>query len=55
MLTLEYSYYAGGSNTVEYYLVTEGERRYAAYVDGDFVDLAKENYVTAIMDAVNAE
>ena len=54
-LTLEYSYSAGGSNTVEYYLVTEGERRYAAYVDGDFVGLAKENYVTAIMDAVNAE
>ena len=55
VLTLKYSYYAGGSNTVEYYLVTEGERRYAAYIDDNFVGLVKEAYVVAIMDAVKAE
>ncbi len=54
-LTLKYTYYAGGSNTVEYYLVTEGERRFAAYIDGEFVGLAKETYVTDIMAAISAE
>ena len=51
-LTIEYSYFNGGSTKVEYYALEGGERRYAAYVAGEFVGIAKETFVTDIIKAL---
>lgn len=50
-LTLTFTYYAGGTNTVEYYAVVGGERRYAAYLDGAFVGVVKGSHVADIIEA----
>ena len=54
-LTITYTYYEGGTNTVQYFAVTEGERRYAAYLDGKFAGLVKESFVTDIINALPTE
>ncbi|MBR4888231.1 MAG: hypothetical protein IKU17_03720 [Clostridia bacterium] len=55
VLTITYTYYEGGTNTVQYFAVTEGERRYAAYLDGKFAGLVKEAFVTDIINALPTE
>lgn len=51
-LTIEYSYFDGGSTKVDYYSTTEGERRYAAYVADSFVGISKETFITDIINGL---
>lgn len=51
-LTIEYSYFDGGSTKVDYYSTTEGERRYTAYVADSFVGISKETFITDIINGL---